>query len=485
MALVLPVLVCLASGFLLVSLGWSRKAPLASDLILTVSLSAGYGLGVFSVIFLLARVCHVGNLMAVDLLFFALLTAAVVLVARASRASPGLTGSETRSHTSAAWLHRVLTGAFVIALCAALYSTVLRLRAYPRGDGWDAFAIWNLHARFLFRGGAAHWCDGFTSLIPWSHPDYPLLLPASIAHFWIYLGRDDPRVPASIGFCFTFATVGVLCSALSILRGRAQAMLGAIALLATPSFIEQGAWQYADIPLSFFYLATIVLLCLHDQGTQEASSQPPAGLLALGGVAAGFAAWTKNEGVLFLGAIILARQLTSLRDPRRASLQGAKIAFARHSGLLLAGSAPVFLLLIYFKHWIAPPGDLFSDPSSMLHKVLNLTRYGAIIKWYVKDFFRFGDWLLIPGSLLVVGLFFVAGKEDRGAARPGFRTSVLALSLTLAGYFAVYLITPYDIYWHLRFSLGRLFLQLWPATVFLFFLAVQGLPGNSRSEVDN
>ncbi len=497
MALVLPALVCLASGFLLVCRGWSRKAPLASDLLLRVSLSVGYGLGVFSVIFFLARVCNVGNLMLADLLVLGLLTAAVVLAARASRAAPGLTGfpfgrlragsrlcsglAETRSHTSPAWLHRVLTGAFVIALCAALYSALLRLRAYPHGDGWDAFAIWNLHARFLSLGGP-HWRDGFTSLIPWSHPDYPLLLPASIAHFWTYLGREDPHVPASIGFCFTFATVGVLYSALSILRGRAQAMLGAIALLATPSFIEQGAWQYADIPLSFFYLATIVLVCLHDEGTREASSQPPAGLLALGGVAAGFAAWTKNEGVLFLGAIIFARQLTSLRAHPTA-LQGEKIAFVRHSGPLLAGSAPLLLLVIYFKQWIAPPGDLFSDPSSMLHKVLDLARYGAIVKWYVKDFFRFGQWLLIPGSLLLVGLYFLAGIEDHGPARPGFRTSVLALALTLAGYFAVYLITPYDIYWHLRFSLGRLFLQLWPATVFLFFLTVQGLPGDSRSEV--
>jgi hypothetical protein len=491
MALVLPALVCLASGFLLVCLGWSRQGLLLPSLLLRGSLAVGYGLGVFSVIFFLARVCNVGNLMLVDLLVLGLLTAAVVLAARSRRASPGLTGfprlcsgqAGTRSHTSPAWLHRVLTGAFVIALCAALYSGLLRLWAYPHGDGWDAFAIWNLHARFLFRGGP-HWRDGFTSLIPWSHPDYPLLLPASIAHFWTYLGRDDPRVPAIIGFVFTFATVGVLYSSLSILRGRAQAMLGAIALLATPSFIEQGAWQYADMPLSFFYLATIVLLCLHDEGTREASSPPPAGLLALGGVAAGFAAWTKNEGVLFLGAIILARQLTSLRDARRASpLQGAKIAFAGHSGLLLAGSVPVFLLIIYFKHWIAPPGDLFSDPRSMLHKVLNLTRFGAIIKWYVKDFFRFGHWLLIPGSLLLGGLYFVAGIDDRRAARPGLRTSVLALALTLAGYFAVYLITPYDIYWHLRFSLGRLFLQLWPATVFLFFLAVQGLPGNSRSQI--
>jgi len=482
MALVLAALVCLASGLLLVCLGWSRRGPLPSDLLLRASLAVGYGLGVFSVIFFLARVCNVTHLMLVDLLVLALLIAAAVLAWARGQSANVIAMRTSGADQGPIWFQRFLPLAFVIALCSALYSAFLRMRAYPHGDGWDAFAIWNLHARFLLRGGA-HWRDGFTLLIPWSHPDYPLLLPAAIAHFWTYLGRDDPRVPAIIGLFVTFATVGVVFSALSILRGRAQAMLGAIALLATPSFIEQGAWQYADIPLSFFYLATIVLLCLHDEGAQEASSPPLSGLLALAGVAAGFAAWTKNEGVLFLGAIIFARQLIYVRDARRVALHGAKAAFSRHSGLLLAGSAPVFLLIIYFKHWIAPPGDLFSDPGSMLHKVLDLARYWAVIKWYVKGFFRFGDWLLIPGSLMLVGLYFVAGRDGRRAAQPGFRTSVLALALTLAGYFAIYLITPYDIYWHLRFSLGRLFLQLWPATVFLFFLAVRGLAENSRSEV--
>src|SRR5271165_2227758 len=260
MALIPSALVCLASGLLLVCLGWSRRGPLPSDLLLRASLAVGYGLGVFSVIFFLARVCNVAHLMLADLLVLALLIAAAVLAWARGQSANAIAMRTSGADQGPVWFQRFLPLAFAIALCSALYSALLRMRAYPNGDGWDAFAIWNLHARFLFRGDA-HWRDGFTLLIPWSHPDYPLLLPAAIAHFWTYLGRDDPRVPAIIGFSFTFATVGVVFSALFILRGRAQAMLGAIALLATPSFIEQGAWQYADIPLSFFYLATVVLLC--------------------------------------------------------------------------------------------------------------------------------------------------------------------------------------------------------------------------------
>jgi hypothetical protein len=48
-----------------------------------------------------------------------------------------------------------------------------------------------------------------------------------------------------------------------------------------------------------------------------------------------------------------------------------------------------------------------------------------------------------------------------------------ALGLTLAGYAFVYLTTPQDLAWHLRTSLHRLLLQLWPSALFVFFLLVK------------
>jgi len=215
--------------------------------------------------------------------------------------------------------------------------------------------------------------------------------------------------------------------------------------------------------LSFFFLATVALVCLHDDA---AESSP--GLLALAGFAAACAAWTKNEGMLFLCAIILARAVTLLR-----SKGGPQNWIARLRPIvpLLAAIVPPLLIIAVFKHSIAPPGDLFSSPTSTLHKLLDPTRYWAILRWYVRGFFRFGRWLVVPGSLLLIGFYFAVRKEEHHPPDPGIRTSTLALLLTLAGYFAVYLITPYDIYWHLHTSLTRLFLQLWPSAIFLFFLS--------------
>src|SRR5579864_1232372 len=122
MALVLPVLLCLGCGLALVSLGWTRQSPRASDLLLHMSLSFGLGLGIFSIIFFLARVFGITNLLAVDLTVFAILLASFFFLR--TRVQTTVT-TVPEKFDSPIWLHRILTCAFAIALCAAVYSAVL------------------------------------------------------------------------------------------------------------------------------------------------------------------------------------------------------------------------------------------------------------------------------------------------------------------------------------------------------------------------
>ena len=479
MALGLAALLCLASGYLIAAMGTSCNSLAASSLLLRISLSPGYGLGLFSLIFFAARVIGLSNVLLPDFLIFALLLAGYILI---RPRTPAREPSPSEEASGPTWLSRLVTAAFVIALCAAIYSSILRTLIHPHGNGWDAFSIWNLHARFLFRGGSA-WSDGFSPLIPWSHPDYPLLIPAAIAHFWATLGRESQVVPAVIGLVFTFSTIGVLFSSLAILRGRTPALLGALALLATPLFVEIGTSQYADVPLSFFYLATISLLCLHHQSSDANSTLRPKGLIVLAGLAAGLAAWTKNEGLLFFCALAAAWILVSIRKKRSLSpIAEDPTPPGRHYSplvFLLAGMVPPLLVIVWFKHSIAPPGDLFADKGIALHKLMDPSRYRVILEWYGKEFLRFGDWFLVPGTIALAVLYFLSGKKEKNKPDSGFRIAVITLALTLAGYFAIYLITPYDLYWHLRFSLNRLFLQLWPSSIFLFFLKVF----NSREKI--
>jgi hypothetical protein len=457
----LAVVFCIASGGLLVALTWPHCKASLSERVLKLSLSLGFGLAIFSVEFFFERLLGINHAVWFDAGCMGLLFVLYLIVrrrhARVIAAIP-----EMGDLHIPGWIRRALAAAFVVALLATMYSAVLRVIAHPHGEGWDAFSIWNLRARFLFLGGA-NWRDGFTTLLPWSHPDYPLLVPAAIAHFWSYLGHDEPIVAATIGIVFAFGTLALLVSALAHLHGRNAALLAGLALTATPFFIEQGTSQYADVPLSFFILASIVLLHI---------GQNHAGALLLAGMAAGFAAWTKNEGLLYLFALVIGLvRAVFLANDRDASADSPHRKW-RIFIWFLSGAAPVTVVIALFKHYVGTTGDLFSSPGVMIHKLLTPGRYWVTLRWFAKESLRFGAWWIVPGTVVMVVFYLLVRRKQASRQDPLYRGSVLALGLTLIGYFAIYLITPRDLYWHLRFSLNRLFLQLWPATIFLFFLFV-------------
>ena len=117
------------------------------------------------------------------------------------RQLPGKTGTGSR-------LQNLIAVIFAIELVAFVVSFAVSFLKEPHGR-WDAWLIWNMHARFLFRGGEG-WREAFASGLDWSHWDYPLLLPLSIARGWTYTGGEGILFPAAMGFIFTFLILGLL-----------------------------------------------------------------------------------------------------------------------------------------------------------------------------------------------------------------------------------------------------------------------------------
>jgi hypothetical protein len=64
-------------------------------------------------------------------------------------------------------------------------------------------------------------------------------------------------------------------------------------------------------------------------------------------------------------------------------------------------------------------------------------------------------------ALLMIFVLFVFNRKI-------FLSLPFAIISALLGvYFVTYLITPYDLYWHLSTSLDRLFQQVYPALIYL------------------
>ncbi len=371
---------------------------------------------------------------------------------------------------------------FSVELLASLGSFLLAFLKEPHGK-WDAWLIWNMHARFLYRSGEA-WREVFAGGMDWSHWDYPLLLPLSIVRSWKYIGNESIYIPAAFALLFTLLTLGLLLCALMFLRNRIQGYLAAMILLGTPFFIAMGASQFADVPLAFFMLATLVLLFLPARCPENRS-----GALVLSGVAAGLCAWTKNEGLLFLPIVMASLFGTTLyADGWRSAWKGT-IRF-------LAGALPILLIVVYFKTQLSPANDLMAGfgPAAAVAKLTDFSRYAQIANAFFITGISFTQGLIDlrvgvqpnPGAvniLLLVVYLLLAGVRIDGRDRTGLVRTAAVLLLIMAGYFFVYVLTPLDLGYHLATSLNRLFLQLWPSVIFLFFMAA-GTPERAASAGD-
>jgi len=474
------VILSLIAGILLTFVFLPSPKNDMKAVLLRLFTGSGLGIGITSCLYFVCMPAGLtGTIPIIDLLFCLLLGGTGFVILRRRAAKDVLPISEKTKRTP---LEILLAGILSVEILASLASFLSVFREAPHGK-WDAWLIWNMHARFLYRSGET-WREVFSGGMDWSHWDYPLLLPLSIVRSWKYMDGESVYIPAAFALFFSLLTLGLLLFALAYLRGRAQGYLGAMILLGTPLFIVMGASQFADIPLAFFILATLVLL-----SWQARSPDNPQGALILAGLAAGLSAWTKNEGLLFFPIVTGSLFIAALHA-------GGWRSALNRTGPFLAGALPVLLVVVYFKTHLSPMNDLMAGfaPAAVAAKLTDFGRYAEIAKAFFITGISFTQGLidvrqgmrLNPGAvniLLLIGYLFLAGVRIDRRDRVGLTRSAAILGLMLIGYFFVYVLTPLDLGYHLATSLNRLFLQLWPSVIFLCFM-IAGSPEPSPSPGD-
>lgn len=479
LGLLLPALV----GFVCVTALWPARRRPDSAFLLKACLGFGWGLGVASwgyfLWLLLAGSPGRGLFLAEAVAGVVLLAAfAVVLLRTRQSVEPVAVPS--------AWgkLPLFLTAVFALVVLARVAQFLMMTHVFPYGQG-DAYFIWNLKARFLYRGGedwqlifAFPQSPGGAPLAP---PDYPLSLPSGIARAWLYRGAETTNEPAIVHLLFLVGGYLLLFSAVAALRGVSQGALAGLLLAANDPYAFLAAAQLADVPFSFFVLAAVVPFALSDAHRAGQRTDRPAGCpndragqgaglswVVLAGMMAGLAGWVKNEGLMFVIVLAAVRfVVVVLRDGFRA--------YARELAAFALGLLPFLALLLYYRFALAPPSYLFlgqdgqawgriTDPErwkpvfgSFLVQLLPLGRHSMSGLGYVLP--------MLPVYALLLG-------RARSPARRAALAPVLVVPLVLAGYTLVYLVTPVDLGWHLASSLHRLMLHVWPVALFAFFVAV-------------
>ena len=310
---------------------------------------------------------------------------------------------------------RLALGMLLLGSVAAIGFVFATSRWHPWGE-WDAWAIWNLRARFLVRAPGA-WELFRTPELEWSQMDYPLLLPGAVARAWFVAGESDvvpSLLAAGFAVCGALAAFGLAGAGARTV----PASVAALAVLASPPYLAVSGYRVADVPLAALLASSLGLLAV---GARDGVRGP----VLLAGVAAGLAAWTKNEGLLMVAAL----GTSLLLRPRLLAP-------------FIAGAAPVLLLVALFKLSIAGPSYLVQGAtgSALLERALDATRHAAVARGYLARFLAISAVPLLPvAALLAAGLRL--GRPPAWAA--------LALALVVAGDYAVYLATPRELAWQL------------------------------------
>src|SRR5262249_9714510 len=185
---------------------------------------------------------------------------------------------------------------------------------------------------------------------------------------------------------------------------------------------------------------------------------------------AGLAGWTKNEGLLFVAVLFAVRLVVVVaRDGFRA--------WVREVAAFLLGLLPLLCLLLYYRLALVPSANYIlaaQGGQTTLDRLTGLSRYRT---GFVLLFLQ-----LVPGHayhwssiglllILAVPYRLLLGRNPAAARRVSL-TPLLVVLVMMFGYVFVYLTTPLELAGHMRGSIHRVMMHVWPVAVFWFFLRV-------------
>lgn len=318
-----------------------------------------------------------------------------------------LYGARFSGRRPSRWAGVLVAAAAIAAFAGAWHAA----SAWPHG-AWDAVELWNHRALSLARGSLSQMFESATR-----HADYPLLLPLTVAPLW-ELSESIPGATL-VAALFGLLTALLLFEGVSARSGADAAAVATALLLATPLYATHALSQRADVPLAFYTLGAVIALDRREW----------IGL----GLALGAAAWTKNEGLVWAAAGLMAAGWVGRRDSWRT----------------FAAFAP-FALAVAVHRSLSGPGDIEGGK-------------------FVAERVPTVAWAFANATALYLGLG--AALAWALAARSRLRHETLAaaavVGAALVGYAGVYTMTPHDLAWHLDSSLDRILLHAWPATLYL------------------
>ncbi len=310
----------------------------------------------------------------------------------------------------------------------------------------DGLFWWGFKARILASGPGLIRDYLSDNVFIWSHMDYPFYLPVLESWIYTYLGR----VWEPYGAFFSPAFYGVLGLYVylfirKIASGFKGLILGIIFLF-TPLLQEVSVLGYADLILSLFYLVSTLLLFRFIKTKNSIYL-----ILSLFVVSGLF--WIKKEGIILFGIYSVVFTLVCLR-----------LKVKKFIWLLFISCIPVFLWLLLLKFYHVPSVD-FVTPSldylkNNLQRIIEIT---VAMRRFLKFTPFWGLFWLLFALLCIYRI-----KKIKELS---FMVLIFLTGIPLIVYPSLFIFSSWIPYYeHVRTSLPRLVLQVYPLAYMLFVM---------------
>lgn len=329
-----------------------------------------------------------------------------------------------------------------LGLIALIFLVVCIVALYWSPHVWDELAIWALKGKLI----AANVSPSLAA-----HPYYPLNLPYQIASLYA-LGSESVHF---ISVTYLGSLALIFFAHLREWSSRRNALLATTVLCATPFFMFQSTIAYANLPFTFYYIASTLYL-IRFLKTQSVFA------LVFSALLLGFGAWTRAEAPLYFAINFATLIIFSLRTP---SAKKHGVAFA---AVFIALAAPWTLYAEVMGY-----GGLFSAASNSAREgfgKLNLDALNQTIRFMLQRPFLFKDW----GTLwLALPLALILGWRQIHEHK--ILLTLIALNIVgiIYTFYAVAAGSAANLLeWSLSNGFDRLAMQWAPLIVFYFGLAL-------------
>jgi hypothetical protein len=314
----------------------------------------------------------------------------------------------------------------------------------------DYLAMWGLKGKTIFETGSIPRRLFQDPALSWSHSQYPLLVPLSLATFASLSGGWQDQ---ALALLFPLCEIATILAIWGFISRRVSPLAGSTAAaLVSLCFPLYGAANsgLAEIPLALgLVLVSGAFLDVLQAGSRSAMAR-----LFLASL---FAAWCKPEGALFvllLAGVLVVRRRFHLARAWKSGGWALVVPPVLHAGVMHFFGRPL-------------PQHLY-DPT-----FLEPRRWAELLSRFGIAFGRIlgtqapGFWI----SLIAVGLFLLL-------TRPGLADLLLAvLALQILGYLTAFSISSFDPIWRVDSGFQRIAATLLPVLVLVLGARVSA-PGN-------